>query len=197
MSITDDRARRVFALEVAGLPVRYLSGSFDPTTQNLDSEITSGIAYQDVEAIVSVGAFSGNVDPSGGVAEYGAISITLASDRLRGDDADPAVIFGRCGARASGVTRAQIVDDILYETDSGSFDVDTSISSAFPSYPGLLHIGAETLRIGVILGGTSVSFTNRAVGGSQRQAHRIIPEGTNVPEVSTTTPPFRSRPAPH
>ena len=44
MSITDDRARRVFALEVAGLPVRYLSGSFDPTTQNLDSEITSGIA---------------------------------------------------------------------------------------------------------------------------------------------------------
>lgn len=193
MSITDDRARRVFALEVAGLPVRYLSGSFDPTTKNLASEITTGIAYQDVEAIVSVGAFSGNVDPSGGVAEYGAISVTLASDRLRGNDVDPAVIFGRCGARASGVTRAQIVDDILYETDSGSFDVDTSIASAFPSYPGLLHIGAETLRIGVILGGTSVSFTNRAVGGSQRQAHRIIQDGTNVPEVSTAITTFRGR----
>jgi hypothetical protein len=191
MSITDDRARRVFALEVAGLPVRYLSGSFDPTTQNLDPEITSGISYQDVEAIVSVGSFSANVDPSGGVANYNAVSITLASDRLRGDGADPAVIFGRCGARASGVSRAQITSDLLYETDSGSFTIDTDLTSVITT-PALLHIGAETLRVSGLTS-TTVTFSDRAVAGSQRQAHQITLEGVNVPEVSSAITTFRGR----
>ena len=90
--ITSDRARRVFALEVAGLPTRYLSSNFSTTGTNLDANLTTGIAYTDVQGIISVGAFSGSVDPSGGVAEYGGVSITLASDRLRGDLNDPAVI---------------------------------------------------------------------------------------------------------
>jgi len=40
MSITDDRARRVFVLEVAGLPVRYTSGAFDPTASNFSGAIS-------------------------------------------------------------------------------------------------------------------------------------------------------------
>ena len=64
MSIMDDRARRVFVLEVAGLPVRYTSGAFDPTDANFLGVITTGIAYEDVEAIVSVGAYSSQLDPS-------------------------------------------------------------------------------------------------------------------------------------
>ena len=165
--ITSDRARRVFALEVAGLQTRYLSSAFSTASSNLDANLTTGIAYTDVQGIVSVGAFSGSVDPSGGVANYGAVSITLVSDRLRGDLNDPAVIFGRCGARASGVSHAQITSDIAYGDDSGSFTVDTDLTSVL-TVPAVIHLGAETLRISAATS-TTLTFDVRAVGGSQRR----------------------------
>jgi hypothetical protein len=194
MSITDDRARRVFVLEVAGLPVRYTSGGFDPTDANFSGTIAVGITYEDVEAIVSVGAYSSQLDPSGGVATYGALTVTLASDRLRGGVNDPAVIFGRCGARASAPFRAQVTSEILYATDSGTVDIDTTVSGV--TYPALFHIGAETIKVtGVtpIAGGDRLTFDQRAVGRSQRQAHLITQGGTNVPEVATAITTFRGR----
>ena len=194
MSITDDRARRVFALEVAGLPVRYISGSFNASASNLASEIVSGISYEDVEGIYSVGAYAANLDPSGGVASYSPISITLYSDRVRGGANDPSVIFGRCGARASAPFRAQITSELEYVTDSGTLDIDTTVSGV--AYPALFHIGAETLKVtGVtaIAGGDRLTVSDRAVGSSQRQAHLITQGGTNVPEVSTAITTFRGR----
>lgn len=194
MSITDDRARRVFVLEVAGLPVRYTSGAFDPTDANFLGVITTGIAYEDVEAIVSVGAYSSQLDPSGGVATYGALTVTLASDRVRGGVNDPATIFGRCGARASAPFRAQVTSEILYATDSGTVDIDTTVSGV--TYPALFHIGAETIKVTgatPIAGGDRLTFTERAVGRSQRQAHLITQGGTNVPEVATAITTFRGR----
>jgi hypothetical protein len=194
MSITDDRARRVFALEVAGLPVRYVSGSFNASSSNLASEIVSGISYEDVEGIYSVGAYAANLDPSGGVASYSPISITLYSDRVRGGANDPSVIFGRCGARASAPFRAQITSELEYVTDSGTLDIDTTVSGV--TYPALFHIGAETLKVtGVtaIAGGDRLTVSDRAVGGSQRQTHLITQGGTNVPEVSTAITTFRGR----
>jgi len=194
MSITDDRARRVFVLEVAGLPVRYTSGGFDPTDANFSGTIAVGIAYEDVEAIVSVGAYSSQLDPSGGVATYGALTVTLASDRLRGGVNDPATIFGRCGARASAPFRAQVTSEILYATDSGTVDIDTTVSGV--TYPALFHIGAETIKVTgatPIAGGDRLTFTERAVGRSQRQAHLITQGGTNVPEVATAITTFRGR----
>jgi hypothetical protein len=190
--ITDDRARRVFALEVAGLPVRYTSGSFDPSSSNLSATIATGISYRNLEAIVSVGAFGGSVDPSGGVANYSGVSITLASDRVRGTLDDPSVIFGRCGARASGVSRAQITSDLLYTVDSGSFTIDTDLTSVLTPLPALLHIGAETIRVTGLTSST-VTYDERAVGSSQRQSHEITQEGVNVPEVSTGITTFRGR----
>lgn len=181
----------MFALEVAGLQARYLSSNFSTTGTNLDANLTTGIAYTDVQGIVSVGSFSGSVDPSGGVANYGAVSITLASDRLRGDLNDPAVIFGRCGARASGVSHAQITSDIAYGDDSGSFTVDTDLTSVL-TVPAVIHLGAESLRISAATS-TTLTFDARAVGGSQRQTHAITQEGTVVPEVSTGITTFRGR----
>ena len=192
MSITDDRARRVFALEISGLPVRYISGAFDASSSNLSANIATGIAYRDYEAIVSVGAYSGSIDPSGGVANYNTVSITLASSRTRGTLDDPAVIFGRCGARASGVTHAQLTSDIEYDVDAGSFTVDLDITSSIPSFPTLLHVGAETL-VSQSMSTTTINFNQRAVARSQRQAHRITLDGTNVPEVSTAITTFRGR----
>ncbi len=194
MSITDDRARRVFVLEVAGLPVRYTSGAFDPTDANFLGVITTGIAYEDIEAIVSVGAYSSQLDPSGGVATYGALTVTLASDRVRGGVNDPATIFGRCGARASAPFKAQVTSEILYATDSGTVDIDTTVSGV--TYPALFHIGAETIKVTgatPIAGGDRLTFTERAVGRSQRQAHLITQGGTNVPEVATAITTFRGR----
>lgn len=194
MSITDDRARRVFVLDVAGLPVRYKSGSFDPTTSNFTGAISVGIPYVDVEAIVGVSAYSSQLDPSGGVANYNALTITLASNRERGDANDPATIFGRCGARASDPFRAQVTSELLYATDTGTLDIDTTVSGV--SYPALFHIGAETIKVTgatPIAGGDRLTFTERAVARSQRQAHLITQGGTNVPEVSTAITTFRGR----
>lgn len=192
MSITDDRARRVFVLQVAGLPIRYTSSDFDPTTSNMNANITTGIAYEDVQAIVGVGAFSANVDPSGGIANYDAVSITLASDRLRGTLTDPSVIFGRCGARATGASRAQITTDLTYASDSGVVSLDTDPTTFISSVPTLLHIGAETIRVNALTT-SSISYDVRAVGSSQRQGHQITQEGVNVPEVSTAITTFRGR----
>ncbi len=80
MSVTSQHGRRVFALEVAGLPQRYHSHP-PPSSSNLDANITTGIAYTDIESMVAVGSFSASIDPSGGVATYGAVSVTLGIDR--------------------------------------------------------------------------------------------------------------------
>ena len=64
--ISSQNAKRVFALEVGGLIYRYHSIT-PPSSTSLDSEIVSGIDYDDREGIVSIGAFSASLDPSGGI----------------------------------------------------------------------------------------------------------------------------------
>ena len=61
--ITSEQGRRVFALEIGGLLYRYHS-STPPSSSNLDSNIASGIAYEDRQGVISVGAFSASLDPS-------------------------------------------------------------------------------------------------------------------------------------
>ena len=68
MSISSANGRRIFALQVAGLEYRYHSTT-PPSSTNLDSTIATGINYDDREGIISVGAFSASVDPSGGIAQ--------------------------------------------------------------------------------------------------------------------------------
>ena len=122
MTVSSEHGRRVFALQVAGLEYRYHSNT-PPTSSNLDSNIASSIAYEDRQGIVSIGAFSANVDPSGGVAQYSPLSITLQIDK-KANLGDPGVIFGRCGARSAG-TRAQLTEDI--DRTSGTFKPYTVI----------------------------------------------------------------------
>ena len=100
MIISSDNGRRVFVLQVAGLRYRYMSHELNLSGSNLDANITTGIAYQNVTGLVSVGALSGSIDPAGGVASYQGVSITLASRGARGAVSDPHVVFGRCGARS-------------------------------------------------------------------------------------------------
>lgn len=77
--IDSQHGRRVFVLQVAGLPIRYMSHDLDISSSNLGPKIAANIFYQDRTGLVSVGALSGSLDPSGGIANYQGVSITLAS----------------------------------------------------------------------------------------------------------------------
>ena len=185
MSITSQHGRRVFALEVGGLEYRYHS-STPPSSSNLSSTIATGINYTDLEGIVSVGDFSAQVDPSGGVADYDAVTISLSIDRRRGGAGDPGIIFGRCGARSSS-TRSQISASVA--RDATSISTASDLSSL--SYPRLLHIGAETVRASVA--SSSAVTCSRGVGNTPTQTHSIDLEGSVAPELATTITTFRGR----
>ena len=83
MTVDSDHGRRVFALQIAGLKYRYHSVS-PPASTSLDSTIVTGISYVDTQAITAVGSVSASIDPSGGVADYGAVSVTLGINRRGG-----------------------------------------------------------------------------------------------------------------
>jgi hypothetical protein len=191
MIISSDNGRRVFVLQVAGLRYRYMSHDLDLSSSNLDANIATGIAYQNVTGLVSVGALSGSIDPAGGVASYQGVSITLASRGARGAVSDPHVVFGRCGAR-SQVIKAKLTQSVDYTDNPPTLiNVDRDLRGLFTT-PALVHIGAETFRVSSVTVNTLISG-ERAVGGSQRQAHTITMGGTSVPDVTLEITTFRGR----
>jgi hypothetical protein len=188
MNLNNDHGRRVFVLEIAGLSTRYYSGP-NPAGSNLPSTIATGINYTNVESLVSVGAYTASLDPSGGVATYGAINVELTIDQSKGSN-DAGLIFGRCGVRSSDVTRAQVSTLMPHEQASITIDVDRDLSSL--SYPRLFHIGAETVRATSATSST-VTIAERGAGGTPVQIHSTTNNGTNVPELTTDIITFRGR----
>jgi len=185
MSASSQHGRRVFALQVAGLQYRYHSNT-PPTSSNLDASIASGIAYEDIESIVSIGAFDASIDPSGGVATYGSTSITLGIDKRRGGVGDPGIVFGRCGARSAS-TRARLTSSV--NRSALTIDIDTDLRGL--SFPTLLHVGAETVRAASAT--VSSLVVTRGAGNTPTQIHTIGLEGSFVPEVTTEITTFRGR----
>ena len=181
MTLNSDHGRRVFALEVGGLEYRYHSGG---GTAGLDANVISTIPFIDREGILSVGAFSASLDPSGGIAQYSPVSVTLSIDR-RSDGGDPGVIFGRCGARSAG-TRAKLTASV--DRVNTSISVDTDLTGL--SYPRLLHLGAETLAA---TSATSTTLTATRGVRTPAQVHTIDLEGSSLPEVTTEITTFRGR----
>ena len=162
MSISKDQGRRVFAVQIAGLQYRYHS-IIPPSSTNLDSDVASGIAYEDSQAIVAVGAFNSSIDPNGGVAEYGSVSLEL-SILKNGLASDPGVVFGRIGKRSANVSRANLETDITFDPLPQIINLDTDLSSL--SIPRLMHVGAETFRVTAFTS-TTMMLADRGVGGSQ------------------------------
>lgn len=189
--ISSQHGRRVFVLQIAGLRIRYMSHDLDLSGSNLDQSIATGISYQNVTGLVSVGSFSGSIDPAGGIASYQGVSVTLASRGARGASTDPHVVFGRCGSRSS-VTRAKLTQSIKYETNAPILaNVDRDLRGQIIT-PSIVHIGAESFRCSGVTS-NKLLIGARAVGGSQRQAHAITLGGTNSPEVTTEITTFRGR----
>jgi len=192
MSITLDNGRRVFALEIGGLSTRYLSSNIDVSSSNLDTNLTTGVSYTNIEGIVGVGAYQASIDPAGGIADYAPVSVSLKVDRLRGTTSDPHVIFGRCGPRSTDVQKAQIATDIQHDFPSVVITVDQDFTSL--SYPRVFHIGAETVRVSGATS-TTLTITDRGVGRTPIQSHLSGLGGTIVPEVFTEIVNFRGRKA--
>ena len=186
--ITSDLGRRVFCLQVAGLPYRYHSIN-PPSSTNLDVNIATGIAYTDVQGIISVGAFNSSIDPSGGLASYSPLSIEL-SILKDGSTSDPGVIFGRVGKRSSGVTQCNLEEVLNFDALPQTIDIDADLTSL--STPRLVHIGSETFRASAFTSST-VTLNERAVGGSEYQYHAISLQGSSVPILSTEITIFRGR----
>jgi hypothetical protein len=188
MSITNDNARRVFALEIAGLIYRYHSIK-PPATTNLNSLMVAGISYDDTEAIVSIGAFNSSIDPAGGVAEYGSVSIEL-SILKNGLNSDPGVVFGRIGKRSDNINRANLESDITFDALPQTINLDSDLSSL--SVPRLMHVGAETFKV-TSFTSSSMTISNRAVGDSQYQSHRIDSRSSMIPFTEDQISTFRGR----
>ena len=121
MNLDNDHGRRIFVLEIAGLSTRYYSGP-SPSGSNLPSTIATGINYTNIEAILSVGAYSASLDPSGGIATYGAINVELAINPRDGSN-DAGVIFGRCGVRSTDISKAQVNTLMPHESASITINV--------------------------------------------------------------------------
>jgi hypothetical protein len=186
--ITSDNGRRVFCLQIAGLSTRYHS-IVPPSSTNLDANITTSISYTDKQAIVTVGAFSSNIDPSGGIATYSPISIELSMLR-DGTSTDPGIVFSRVGKRASSVTQTNLDENITFDSLPQTIDIDTDLTSF--SVPRLIHVGAETFRASAFTSST-MTISDRAVGGTQYQSHEISLQGSSVPIASTEITIFRGR----
>lgn len=185
--ISSDNGRRVFCIQIAGLPIRYHSIN-PPILSNLDTTITTGISYEDTEGILSVGAFQSSIDPSGGLATYSPLSIELMIKR-DGSATDPGVIFSRVGKRAA-VTQTNLEENITFDALPQTINIDQDLSSL--SVPRLIHVGAETFRASAFTS-SSMTLSDRAVGGSAYQSHEISLQGTSVPIASTEITIFRGR----
>ena len=185
--INSDNGRRVFCIQIAGLPIRYHS-IIPPSVSNLDTNITTGISYTDTQGILSVGAFQSSIDPSGGLASYSPLSIELMIKR-DGSSTDPGVIFSRVGKR-SAVTQTNLEENITFDALPQTINIDKDLSSL--SVPRLIHIGSETFRVSAFTS-SSMTLSDRAVGNSVYQSHEISLQGTSVPIASTDITIFRGR----
>lgn len=184
MTINSDHGRRIFALEVGGLIYRYHSGG---GTSGLSATVASGIDFVDVEGINSISAFSASIDPSGGIGQYQSISVTLSIDK-RGSSSDAGVVFGRCGARSVS-TKALITSSV--DREQQNINVDTNLTSL--SYPRLMHIGAETVRVNQASASILLTPSGRGAANTAIQGHTIDLEGVSVPEITTEITTFRGR----
>ena len=191
MSIKRDNSRRVFVLEVKGLPIRYYSGP-PPSTMATHIDSLSQIAFTDVKAITNVSSYQAELDPSGGIASYSAVTVSLAIDKKRGDSNSPHVIFERCGLR-SNVVKAKLQENYNHDDpDSFFLNVDSDLSSL--SYPRLMHIGAETVKAVAFLS-SNIILAERGVANTPIQSHILQNEGISTPEIATEITTFRGRKA--
>jgi hypothetical protein len=184
--LQDDQGYRVFGLEIQGLMTRFYMGANPFTASSLYD-----LSYIDLDCIQSITPYQAEIEPSGGVATYQPISISLAMDRMRGSNIDPHVIFSRL-SRSSSIWSGQLVANVLRSDDTPDLMVDSNPSL---TYPHLLHIGSESFYCTSQSesGGIYTITTSHRLGF--RQQHQIYLGGTDTPIVSSELVSWRGRQA--
>ncbi len=184
--LQDDQGYRVFGLEIQGLMTRFYMGANPFTALSLYD-----LSYTDIDCIQSITPYQAEIEPSGGVATYQPISVSIAMDRMRGSSTDPHVIFSRL-SRSSSIWNGQLVANVLRSDDTPDLIVDSNPSV---SYPHLLHIGSESFYCTSQSesGGIYTITTSHRLGF--RQQHQIYLGGTDTPIVSSELVSWRGRQA--
>lgn len=184
--LQDDQGYRVFGLEIQGLMTRFYMGANPFTASSLYD-----LSYTDIDCIQSITPYQAEIEPSGGVATYQPISVSIAMDRMRGSSTDPHVIFSRL-SRSSSIWNGQLVANVLRSDDTPNLIVDSNPSL---SYPHLLHIGSESFYCTSQSesGGIYTITTSHRLGF--RQQHQIYLGGTDTPIVSSELVSWRGRQA--
>jgi hypothetical protein len=184
--IKDDRTARIFGLEISGLPVRFYFRE-----SPFISEEIGGIAYTNLDCLESIGDYTADLDPSGGIATYSPMSVSLVMDRMRATSYDPHIVFGRC-TRSSSVWNSILMQDIARDDDTPTIVVE---SDPQVTYPHIFHIGAESF---VITSQTQVGDLFELVCSQRigfRQSHAIRLDGTDTPLVTSEIVSWRGRQA--
>ena len=188
--INDDRTSRVFGLEISGMTTRFYFRK-SPFISEVLGIPPDSISYVDLDCLESISDYSAELQPSGGIATYSAMSVNLVMDRMRGSSYDPHVLFGRL-SRSSSVWKGSIVSPINRDDDQPTIVVDSNPNLI---YPHLIHIGAESF---MITQQTQVG-SNYELTCSQRfgfrQSHDIRLDGTDTPTVTSEIVNWRGRQA--
>lgn len=183
--LTDASGSRVFGLQIKGCKTRfyYRASPFSTT------------GYVDKNSILSISGYSASIEPSGGIAKYTPITISLAADLRKPDENDPGVIFSRT-SRSKSVWQGQVLSDISRDDATPTIIVDRepSIDGVQISTPHTFFIGGESFAATSItdnLDGTWSLTTNGRDG--LRQLHQIRLGGTDTPIISSEITNWRGR----
>ena len=180
----DINRRSVFRLTVAGLKVRYYSGTVAPTLESVPG--TGGaLSYDDNPGLVAVSSVTGRLDPKGGVAEQGPMTVSLATTDDPRSVNEAGRVLSRITQKAAAFW-AQLLTKLDQATGAGTVEIDRSHASV--TVPTLIHVGLETMgataKLGTGAPADPYRFTvTRAVAGTQPQVHRVDGAGGKVPLV--------------
>jgi len=188
--IDDDRTARVYGLEIAGLATRFYYRASPFISESIGSS-PDEISYTDLDCIESISDYVADLEPSGGIATYSPISVSLVMDRMRGTNQDPHRIFGRV-MRSSSVWSGQLVQAIARDDDQPTIIVDSDPSL---TYPHLVHIGAESFLISGQSQVGDVYHLACELRIGFRQMHDIRLDGTDTPMVTSEIVSWRGRQA--
>lgn len=188
--INDDRTARVYGLEIAGLATRFYYRASPFISESIGSS-PDEISYTDIDCIESISDYVADLEPSGGIATYSPMSVSLIMDRMRGTNQDPHRIFGRV-MRSSSVWSGQLVQAIARDDDQPTIIVDSDPSL---TYPHLVHIGAESFLISSQSQVGDVYHLTCEFRIGFRQMHDIRLDGTDTPMVTSEIVSWRGRQA--
>lgn len=188
--INDDRTARVYGLEIAGLATRFYYRA-SPFIAEVIGSSPDEISYTDLDCIESISDYVADLEPSGGIATYSSMSVSLVMDRMRGTNQDSHRIFGRV-MRSSSVWSGQLVQAIARDDDQPTIIVDSDPSL---TYPHLVHIGAESFLISGQSQVGDVYHLTCELRIGFRQMHDIRLDGTDTPMVTSEIVSWRGRQA--